>query len=234
MRRSRGRSNSGTPSNHSRSPGYQEPLTPRRLPKAARITIVIAITVGITVGGIILGLEVFGSGGAAGQTSSEVGSEGQYTVDGSTRNVEANYKEAKTALMASGFSGSVYWSFDTNCASHSYGNVKTFFQSHPCKWLARTYIIIVAHKQNVALVAISWVDMPNLSLAIDYKNLVDVLGTGNITELSREVGPYRNVKFTGKYYISGKAGTAVWNVQVQPIVPTPVKVLKTILDDSRQ
>jgi hypothetical protein len=177
---------------------------------------------------------VFGSGAAAGPTSSEAGGEGQYTVNGSTRNVQADYEETKAALMASGFGGSVYWSFDTNCASHSYGNVKTFFQSHPCKWLARTYAIIVAHKQNIALVAISWVDMPTLPLAMDYKILVDVLGTGNITELSREVGPYRNVKFTGKYYLSGITGTTVWNVQVQPIIPTTVKVLKTILDDSRQ
>jgi hypothetical protein len=95
-------------------------------------------------------------------------------------------------------------------------------------------MIIVAHKQDLALVATSWVDMPTLSLAMDYKHLVDVSGTGNITELSREVGPYRNVKFSGNYYLSGMTGTAVWNVQVQPIVPTPVKVLKTILDDSRQ
>jgi len=149
--------------------------------------------------------------------------------------VQASLKRTTVTLSASGYGG--YYlvpEFDSNCASHSYGKVQDFFRSNPCKWLARAYIVVREHNQGLALVAISWVDMPTLSLAMEYKHMVDAPGTGNITELSRESGPYRNVIFNGNDYLSGIIGTAVWNVQVQPIDSASADVLKKILNDSHQ
>jgi hypothetical protein len=137
-------------------------------------------------------------------------------------------------LGASGFNGSLVAAFDNNCAAHAYGTVQSFLRSHPCKWLARAYYAVRYHKQGLLLIAISWVVMPDASLAQEYKQLVDGWGTGNITELSRDSGPYRNVIFTGKYYASGISGTTVWNVQVQPIDPISPDVLKIALNESRQ
>jgi len=54
--------------------------------------------------------------------------------------------------------------------------------------------------------------MPDGALARWYKRLVNKGGTGNITELTRDSGPYRNVRFTGQFYDSGMTGNAVWNL----------------------
>ncbi len=212
----------------------QEPPTPRQLSKPVRITATVTIAATVTVGGITLGPRILSSGSGAGTTSSEVGDEGQFTVNGSTKNVQAYFKHATVALSASGFGGTFTPAFNDDCVSHSYGQMQGFFKSHPCKWLARAYIAVSKDKQNAVLIAISWVDMPTPSSAIDYKRLVDRPTTGNITELSRESGPYRDVIFNGDNYLSGIIGSAVWNVQVQPVGPVSASILKTALDDSRQ
>lgn len=59
--------------------------------------------------------------------------------------------------------------------------------------------------------------MPDASSAAAYKKLADTGGTGNITELSRNTGPYQKVKYTGQFYASGLDGLSVWNVQMQPV-----------------
>ena len=76
--------------------------------------------------------------------------------------------------------------------------------------------------------------MPNYSTAASYKHLVDGSGTGNVTELSRDVGPYRNVKYTGQFCTSGIVGADVWNVQAQPVAPTLAAVVNQIVAESRQ
>ena len=67
------------------------------------------------------------------------------------------------------------------------------------------------------LVAIAWVDMPDVAQAIELKSLVDRHGTGNIKELSRERGRYRNVRFTGEHYVSRREDTTVVNAQAEPV-----------------
>jgi hypothetical protein len=84
------------------------------------------------------------------------------------------------------------------------------------------------------LVAISWVAMPDSSSAKAYKNLVDMPGAGNVTELSREVKPYKNIKFDGSPHESGLHGTDVWNVQVKPVFPATTDVISKVLLDSWQ
>jgi hypothetical protein len=212
----------------------QNPPIPRKLSKSTSVTVAIAISVGVVIGGTTIGLKISNSRGTAASGSSELGGEGQLTVKGSTENVQTSFKQATVALSASGFGGYIVPAFDDNCASHSYGRVQDFFRSNPCKWLARAYIVVREGKRDAVLVAISWVDMSTLSLATDYKHLVDAPGTGNITELSRESGPYQNSTFTGNYYLSCIVGTGVWNVQAQPIGLIATNVLKFVLDDSRQ
>lgn len=229
------RSNSGSPSRHASPLGIPNRPSPRKLSKPARITVSIVVSATIVIGGVSVGLAVSGSSGVTSPGSSSVDGEGESSVRVTTGDVQASLKQATVALSASGYGG--YFlvpEFDSNCASHAYGQVQNFFRSNPCRWLARTYIIVREHNQGLALVAISWVDMPTLPLAMEYKRMVDAPGTGNITELSRESGPYRNVIFNGNDYLSGIIGTAVWNIQVQPIGPAPADVLKKVLNDSRQ
>ena len=49
------------------------------------------------------------------------------------------------------------------------------------------------------------------------KELLDSGGTGNITELSRQRGRYRTVRYTGDAYASRRDGRLVVNAQAQPV-----------------
>lgn len=106
---------------------------------------------------------------------------------------------------------------DDDCAAHSYGKVRDFFRTHPCVALHRAWFDVRDSRRGLLLVAVSWVEMPDAASARAYKNLVDTYGTGNVTELSREEGPYRRVRFTGRYYESRRDGAAVVNAQAEPV-----------------
>ncbi len=69
----------------------------------------------------------------------------------------------------------------------------------------------------MALVAVSWVEMATDAETRQLKQLLDRPGTGNITELSRERGRYRSVRYTGDAYASRRDGTVIVNAQAQPV-----------------
>jgi hypothetical protein len=137
-------------------------------------------------------------------------------------------------LQGHGFKVDDVISLGGDCVSDSYGDVRQFFRSDDCKWLARSYLAVSKDNLGLVLVAISRVDMRGVAAAKKYKHLVDRWGTGNVTELSRQTGPYRSVRFNGKNYISGRERTAVWNAQAQPISPTPKEIIKAILAAARK
>jgi hypothetical protein len=147
----------------------------------------------------------------------------------------AGFKHAEATLTADGFKATTAKvEFGSNCAAHSYGQVKKFFRSNPCKSLGRAYIRIGEPDQGLILIAVSWVGMPDSSSAEDYKKLVDTPGSGNVTELSREEKLYKNINYTNSAHTSGVHGAAVWNVQVNPVFPATPDVVTRILIDSRQ
>ena len=106
---------------------------------------------------------------------------------------------------------------DTDCAAHSYGEVQKWFREHPCEALFRTLLEVRNHRDALVLVAVAWVDMPSTAQAVALKRLVDRPGSGNITELSREGGRYRNVRFTGMSYASRIIDNTVINAQAEPV-----------------
>lgn len=79
-----------------------------------------------------------------------------------------------------------FTSDDGDCEAHSYGLVREFFRDCPCAALFRALFEVRDERGNVVLVAVAWVDMPDVRRAREFKELVDRDGTGNITELSRE------------------------------------------------
>ncbi|MBW0106025.1 hypothetical protein [Pseudonocardia sp. KRD291] len=104
-----------------------------------------------------------------------------------------------------------------DCAAHSHGLVREFFQAHPCASLRRAQFEIRDRKGDVALVPIAWVEMPTEREARELKTLVDAGGSGNVTELSRERGRYRSVRYTGDAYASRRDGAVVVNAQAHPV-----------------
>jgi hypothetical protein len=74
-----------------------------------------------------------------------------------------------------------------------------------------------------ARIAISWVTMPSISLALQYKSMADAYGTGNPPE------PVGGPTFNGLCYASGLSGATVWTTQVQPIGHASVSIDRDIL-----
>ncbi|MFR9807391.1 hypothetical protein ACL02T_34630 [Pseudonocardia sp. RS010] len=104
-----------------------------------------------------------------------------------------------------------------DCMANSYGQVQDFFRRTPCAALHRAYFELRDQKGDAAIVAVSWVEMPDETSARTLKQLMDTSGTGNVTELSRDRGKYRTVRYTGDAYASRRDGPVVINAQAEPV-----------------
>jgi hypothetical protein len=93
------------------------------------------------------------------------------------------------------------------CATHSYGLVQRFFRSHPCQALSRELFTTRDSQNDGILVAVSWTRMPDHAQAAALQQLADRSGTGNVTELSRDLATYRTTRFTGAHYTSDVNGS---------------------------
>ena len=108
-------------------------------------------------------------------------------------------------------------STDDDCAAHSYGEVRNHFTDHPCRGLERAWYELGDDQGNSAVMSVAWVEMPDAEDSADLQGLVDRPGTGNITELSKEDGPYQDVAYSGWYYRSGRDGSTFHSVQAEPL-----------------
>ena len=106
---------------------------------------------------------------------------------------------------------------DDDCAAHSYGEVRNHFSDHPCESLERAWYEICDDEDNSAVLSVAWVEMPDSAAAGDLQGVVDRPGTGNVTELSKEDGPYQDVRYSGWYYKSGRDGDTFHSVQAEPL-----------------
>lgn len=177
-------------------------------------------------GGVIIaaGLAlVLGTGGVtAGSISSGASSSASSAASGGSRSSSRVSNRDSTAAQARLVGRGVRINArltddDRDCASHSYGQVQQFFREHPCTTLHRAQFEVRDSKGDVALVPVAWVEMPTEAEARSLKQLLDGSGTGNVTELSRERGRYRTVRYTGDAYYSRRDGTVVANAQAQPV-----------------
>jgi hypothetical protein len=129
-----------------------------------------------------------------------------------------NSQAAEARLVARGVRLSARVTDDaTDCVAHSYGKVREFLRANPCVGLHRAQFELRDRNGDVVLLAISWAELADTATARRFQNLVDTHGTGNITELSRERGRYKSVRYTGDIYASHRDGTVVSNAQAQPV-----------------
>jgi hypothetical protein len=182
----------------------------------------VTVAATLTIGGISATGSVTASGTAGGSSASadapgrgnSRGSSERPTLEISTEDLQS----IETRLARKGLHGSGQLEHDgATCAEHAYGQVKAFFERKPCTDLYRAQLELKDRQGDTVLVAISWVEMPDESSARAYKTLVDAPGTGNVTELSRESGRYRTIRYTGLRYHSNSHGTTVSNVQAEPV-----------------
>jgi hypothetical protein len=176
---------------------------------------------GTTVAAIALALALASGSGLTGASGTSSGAGGAYRSQDTTKSQKArdrNTSQLLSRLERQGLRVEQRFTSDgTDCAAHSYGLVREFFQENPCSALSRALFEVQVERRVVVLVAVAWVDMPDVRQARKLKDLVDRDGTGNITELSRETGPYQDVRFTGDHYASVRDETTVVNAQAQPV-----------------
>ncbi|OLT00104.1 hypothetical protein BJF90_07385 [Pseudonocardia sp. CNS-004] len=161
---------------------------------------------------------------ATGTSGSSSGTSGTYRTQDTAKNHKARDRNPAQLLSRLARQGlrveQRFTSDDGDCVSHSYGLVREFVENQPCSALFRALFEVRDSRRAVVLVAVAWVDMPDARQAREFKDLVDGHGTGNITELSRESGPYRDVRFTGEHYASVLEDSTVINAQAQPVRAT--------------
>jgi hypothetical protein len=87
-------------------------------------------------------------------------------------------------------------SADEACVENSYGEVQEFLRAHPCRALQRELYVIDDRPAGEVLGVAAWVEMERESVARELRCILDSPGTGNITELSREIRPYRSIRLT--------------------------------------
>lgn len=176
-------------------------------------------------GGVVVALGValaLGAGGAtAGGALTSSGSASISAAGSGRSGSQVGRRDSSAAearLAARGVRISTRLTDDaSDCVAHSYGQVQQFFRQHPCAALHRAQFEVRDTKGDVALVPVAWVEMPTEAEARSLDRLLDRDGTGNITELSRESGRYRTVRYTGAAYASDRNGTVVVNAQAEPV-----------------
>lgn len=84
-----------------------------------------------------------------------------------------------------------------NCAVNSYGQVRDFFLRNPCKSLDRTLFTLADPDGNTFVVSVSWVRMRQRGDVPRLKDLIDVDGTGSVTQLGAAALKTQGVRFTG-------------------------------------
>jgi hypothetical protein len=133
----------------------------------------------------------------------------------STKNRNSQLTPARVASR--GFRIASHVADDGNvCASHSYGEVQDFFRRNPCVALHReTYVLEDQHGDGKVLVAYASVEMKDTDQARRLQEVLDKDGSGNVTELSRERGAYRSVRYDDAVFASERDGTVVVNAQAK-------------------
>lgn len=173
------------------------------------LTVVVVVVVGAGGGSAVSAATTTGGSASA---SSSSGARGNPRV-GSSDSTAAELRLTRRGLRITGRVANDA----RDCAAHSYGRVQQFFRRQPCTALHRAQFELHDRNGDVLLVPISWVEMPDEASARNLKELLDTNGAGNITELSRERGRYRAIRYTRVAHASRLSGTVVASAEAQPV-----------------
>lgn len=191
--------------------GVVRPINGKPKSKGGGPALAVVLVVALGTGGTAVGVSASGgSVSSASASSSSSGARSSQARQRSSLNV-------KLRLEQRGFRVESRFDRSADCVARSYGAVREFFRDEPCTGVSRALFEVHDRRKNVVLVAVAWVEMPGSASARQFHDLVDRPGTGNVTELSRDQGRYRNVRFSGEHYASRRDGTTVVNVQAQPV-----------------
>ncbi len=182
------------------TPAEAQTAPPRHTKTLRNVVVTFAVAASVTIGSLAFSGALTGPASGGDSLSVQV----QVDLDKVLGALAAVLGLRNTQAPGSSASGPNYY---PDCASNATGQVKQFLDLHPCKQFA-TATRTVAKTGTTARVAFSWVEMPSLSLANQYKIWIDKSGTGN--------PPGVPLTFNGLCYASGQQGATVWSVFVRP------------------
>ncbi|MFB9909490.1 hypothetical protein ACFFQA_36615 [Allokutzneria oryzae] len=175
----------------------------------------------MAIAGVLIAGGGVGAGGigAAGSLSSGASSAGSAVESAALRNISARKVDGKKAAK-SGNARTAWQRMgmrelrqsaqqQVNCVAHSFGRVREFLVRTPCKSLDRKIFAVGDDKGNVAVISVAWLGFRTAAHAQDFKRLIDVHGSGDITPLASGVLGMADIRFTANHYDSRIAGSTV-------------------------
>ncbi|MGX7829695.1 hypothetical protein ACTG9Q_31875 [Actinokineospora sp. 24-640] len=96
-----------------------------------------------------------------------------------------------------------------SCVATSFGQVRDFLTRHRCTYLERVLFTVGDDAGNTAVVSVAWVGLADRGSARQFRNLMDVQGSGDITPLGGPLLNLGEITFTGLRYGSVLNRTAV-------------------------
>ncbi|SDG90848.1 hypothetical protein SAMN05216553_11358 [Lentzea fradiae] len=102
------------------------------------------------------------------------------------------------------------------CITHSFGQVQVHFTRNPCTSLDRSLFVIGDDNGAVAVVSVVWVGFRTRRDAREFKELIDVHGTGDVRPLATPLLDLADIRFTGLHYQSRPDGNTVVIAETEP------------------
>ncbi|MGW5053773.1 hypothetical protein [Actinokineospora sp. NPDC004072] len=87
-----------------------------------------------------------------------------------------------------------------SCVAASFGRVQDFLTKHRCTSLKRVLFTVTDDAGNTAVVSVAWVGLADRRTARQFRDLVDIQGSGDITPLGGALLDLGDIDFTGLRY----------------------------------
>ncbi|MEJ2859409.1 MULTISPECIES: hypothetical protein [unclassified Saccharothrix] len=118
---------------------------------------------------------------------------------------------------------------DSECVSHSFGQVRDLLTATPCVSLTRLLMTVRDDDGTLIAVSAAWVQFERPEIAAEWKRVEDIHGTGDISPLSSSLLQLDPIKFTAHHYDSQLLDTTVVIAESEPVEgqPTP-ELLKDV------
>lgn len=104
-----------------------------------------------------------------------------------------------------------------SCVTNSVGQVREFLIRTPCRRLDRLLLAVADGDRNVAVVAVSWVELRGRANARRFQRLYDTHGTGYVKPMGGAALAIADVHLTGRHYASRLAGPVTVTAEAEPV-----------------
>jgi hypothetical protein len=96
---------------------------------------------------------------------------------------------------------------DTDCAAHSYGQVRRYLSRVPCRSMDRVLFTVDDKGGNTITIAVAWVRFGTPAGAREFKQIDDLWGTGQVRPLPGATLGLPDVRLSGQHYASRREGS---------------------------